>query len=254
MTNKLSTAFTSKKALIPFVTAGYPSLDMTKRLLVAAARADADALEVSIPFSDPVAGGITIQRADESALQAGTTMDGVFDMLREVRRETKIPLLVMSYINPIYVYGIERFFERCAAFGVDALSVPDVPFEERKLLVPYCRKYDVKLTCMIASGIQERIHTLAKVAQGFVSIAPVPSTRPEIITDPGKIISLVKEEQDIPCVIGCDAASPEELPPFLPLLDGIVVDTQLVQKIEHYGEDGIEPCCEYIRSMKQALC
>lgn len=253
MTNRLNRAFLSNKALIPFVTAGYPNLKTTEKLLVAAAQAGADALEVSIPFSDPVAGGITIQRADEAALKAGTTTDGVFDMLARVRSQTEVPLIVMSYINPIYVYGMERFFKRCTDCGVDALNVPDVPFEERELLTPFCKQYHIALTSMIASATEERIRTLAKAAEGFVSIAPVPSERPDIITDPGKILALIQEEQRIPCVIGCDAAEKQELPPFVSQLDGIVADTQLVQKIERYGENCIEPCCEYIRGMKQSL-
>ena len=105
MTNQMKTAFTAKKALIPFITAGYPNLGVTQQLLVAAAHAGADMLEVSIPFSDPVAGGVTIQKADETALRAGTTTDGVFDMLANVRKQIDTPLILMSYMNPIYVYG-----------------------------------------------------------------------------------------------------------------------------------------------------
>ena len=254
MTNQMKTAFTAKKALIPFITAGYPNLGVTQQLLVAAAHAGADMLEVSIPFSDPVAGGVTIQKADEIALRAGTTTDGVFDMLANVRKQIDTPLILMSYMNPIYVYGMERFFAHCADCGIDAVSVPDVPYEERELLVPYCKKYGIQLTEMIVSATKERIRTLAKAAQGFVNCVPIPSKRPEVITDLAEMIPLIKLEQDIPCVVGCDAGSAEELPPFLQEVDGIIVDTQLVQKIEQYGENCIEPCCEYIRTIKQALC
>ncbi len=254
MTNRIKTAFSGKKALIPFITAGYPTLTVTGQLLIAAAQAGADALEVSIPFSDPVAGGITIQKADETALKAGTTTDGVFEMLKQVRKQTQVPLILMSYINPIYVYGMERFFARCAECGIDVLNVPDVPYEERELLVPFCKQYGIALMGMIPSGTPQRISALAKAAEGMVVCTPYSSCRQGVVSGLAEMVSLIKQEQEIPCIIACDAASEEDLPDHLDKVDGIVVDTQLVKKIEQSGEACIVPCCEYIRRMKQALC
>ena len=253
MTNRMQTAFAGKKALIPFVTAGYPNLSMTADILVTAANAGADALEVSIPFSDPVAGGITIQKADEAALRAGTTTDGIFQMLYEVRKQIEVPLILMSYINPIYVYGMERFFTRCAECGIDAIYVPDVPYEERSLLKPYCKKYGILLTGMISSATENRIRALANDMEGFVNCVYMESKKPEMVTDLSQMALLIKQEKEIPCVISCDAESPEQLPSILKSMDGILVDTQLVKKIEQYGEDCLKPCQEYIRTMKEAL-
>ncbi len=253
MTSRMKTAFSGQKALIPFITAGYPNLMVTEKLLISAAQSGADVLEVSVPFSDPVAGGITIQKADEAALKAGTTTDGVFEMIKHVRQHTQVPLILMSYINPIYVYGIERFFACCADCGIDALNVPDVPYEERDLLIPFCKKYGIVLISIITSATEERISTLSKAAEGMVVCVPAPSCRPGIVSELAEIVSLVKREQEIPCVIGCDAASEDDLPENLDMVDGIVVDTQLVQKIEQYGEACIAPCCDYVCRMKRAL-
>jgi len=131
--NKLSKAFEKGKAFIPFVTAGDPDLETTEKVILAMAEVGADLIEIGIPFSDPVAEGIVIQKADERALASGTTTDKIFDMVKSIRAKTDIPLAFMTYINPIFVYGSERFIKNSKECGIDALIVPDLPFEEKTL-------------------------------------------------------------------------------------------------------------------------
>lgn len=129
--NKLSKAFEKGKAFIPFVTAGDPDLETTEKVILAMAEVGADLIEIGIPFSDPVAEGLVIQKADERALASGTTTDKIFDMVKSIRAKTDIPLAFMTYINPIFVYGSERFIKNSKECGIDALIVPDLPLRKR---------------------------------------------------------------------------------------------------------------------------
>ena len=127
-------AFENKKAFIPFVTGGDPDLETTKNLLIAMEKAGADLIEIGIPFSDPIAEGPVIQEASQRALAAGCTTDKLFDMVKEARQRVKIPMVFMTYINPVYTYGKERFMKRCVECGIDGIIVPDLPYEEKEEL------------------------------------------------------------------------------------------------------------------------
>ena len=116
-------AFENKKAFIPFVTGGDPDLETTKNLLIAMEKAGADLIEIGIPFSDPIAEGPVIQEASQRALAAGCTTDKLFDMVKEARQRVKIPMVFMTYINPVYTYGKERFMKRCVECGIDGIIV-----------------------------------------------------------------------------------------------------------------------------------
>ena len=127
--SNIKKAFDHGKAFIPFVTAGDPDLDTTQQLILAMAHAGADLIEIGIPFSDPVAEGIVIQKADERALASGTTTDKIFDLVKQVRKSTDVPLALMTYINPIFVYGSDKFMRNCDEAGIDAVIVHDLPIE-----------------------------------------------------------------------------------------------------------------------------
>ena len=166
--NRISKAFEKNKAFIAFVTGGDPDLDTTEALIPQMAQAGADLIEIGIPFSDPIAEGVVIQAADERALKAGTTTDKLFDMVRRVRKKTEVPLVFMTYINPIYTYGAEKFMKRCVECGIDGIIVPDVPFEEREEISAICESAGIKLISMIAPTSKERICMIAKQAKGFL--------------------------------------------------------------------------------------
>ena len=119
----------NKKCFIGFVTAGDPDLATTKELVRAMVKAGVGIVEFGIPFSDPVAEGPVIQEADMRALEAGTTTDKIFDLVAELREETQVPLVFLTYANPIYTYGAEKFFTKCEETGVDGVIIPDIPYE-----------------------------------------------------------------------------------------------------------------------------
>lgn len=254
--NKLNKAFENGKAFIPFVTAGDPSLEITEQLVLGMAEAGADLIELGIPFSDPVAEGEVIQRADERALLSGTTTDRLFDMVMRVRAKTDIPLAFMTYVNPVFVYGTERFMKRCGECGIDAVIVPDLPFEEKGELLPSCEKYDVRLISLIAPTSDARIEKIASEAQGFVycvSSLGVTGVRGKITTDIAAMVSRIKAARDIPCAIGFGISTPEQAGEMAAAADGVIVGSAVVKLAEQFGLDCVAPVCEYVRRMKDAV-
>ncbi len=254
--NKLSKAFENGKAFIPFVTAGDPSLEITERLVMGMAEAGADLIELGIPFSDPVAEGTVIQQADERALLTGTTTDSIFDMVARVRAKTDIPLAFMTYVNPVFVYGAERFLKRCGECGIDAVIVPDLPFEEKGELLPYCEKHDVRLISLIAPTSDARIGKIAAEAQGFVycvSSLGVTGVRGQITTDIAAMVSRIKAVKGLPCAIGFGISTPEQARAMAAAADGVIVGSAVVKLVEQFGLDCVAPVCEYVRRMKAAV-
>ena len=254
--NKIRDIFAGGKVFIPFVTAGDPNLDITEKLVLEMAAAGADLIELGIPFSDPVAEGIVIQKADERALAAGTTTDKIFDMVQRIREKSAVPLAFMTYINPVYVYGIDKFLNNCSACGVKAVIIPDLPFEEKGELLSACEKYDVALISMIAPTSKERIGMITADARGFiycVSSMGVTGVRNEISTDIARMIAIVKETRDIPCAVGFGISTPEQAKAMARIADGIIVGSAIVKIVEQYGENCINPVRDYVLKMKKAI-
>ncbi len=253
---KVKKAFEKGKAFIPFITAGDPCLALTEQLILTMAREGADLIEIGIPFSDPVAEGPVIQNADARALAAGTNMDGIFEMVETVRRETNIPLAFMTYVNPVFTYGTERFLQRSAQLGVDALIVPDVPFEEKEELQPFCSRYGVDLISLIAPTSKERIRRIAKEAEGFlycVSSLGVTGMRSAITTDVGEMIRIVREVSDIPCAIGFGISTPQQAEEMARKADGAIVGSAIVKIVAEHGQDSVPYVAEYVRGMARAV-
>lgn len=254
--NKLDRAFNGHKAFIPFVTAGDPDLETTENLALEMAEAGADLIELGIPFSDPVAEGIVIQQADERALASGTTTDKIFDMVRRLRQKTDVPLAFMTYLNPVYVYGAERFLKNCAECGIDALIVPDLPFEERGELLPFCEESDVRLISLIAPTSEERINMIASEARGFVycvSSLGVTGVRSNITTDLGAMVKRIKAAKDIPCAIGFGISTPAQARAMAAVADGVIVGSAIVKLVAEHGRDSIGPVGGYVGQMKAAI-
>ena len=209
----IKSAFQNGKAFIPFVTAGDPDLETTEKLLIEMSKNGADIIEIGIPFSDPIAEGVVIQEADLRSLSAGTTTDKIFDMVKRIRPQIDAVLAVMTYMNPIFVYGTERFMAKCQECGISAVIVPDTPYEEKHELTDYSGKYSIDVISLIAPTSHERIKMIAKEAEGFVycvSSMGVTGVRSEITTNVGEMVRLVKSVKDIPCAIGFGISTPEQ--------------------------------------------
>ena len=254
--NKISEAFDKKKAFIPFITAGDPSLEVTEQLLYAMEEAGADLIEIGIPFSDPTAEGVVIQAANERALKAGCTTDRLFDMLEKTVGKIHVPMVFLTYVNPIYTYGKEKFMKRCVQCGISGLIVPDMPYEEKGELKPVCEAYGIQIISLIAPTSQERISRIAKEAEGYiycVSSLGVTGVRSEIKTDIKAMVDLVRQATDTPCAVGFGISTPKQAEEMAAVSDGAIVGSAIVKIIEKYGADSIPYVAEYVRKMKNAV-
>jgi len=239
-----------------FVTGGDPDIKTTERLIFAMEEAGADIIEIGIPFSDPIAEGIVIQQADERALKGGVNTDHLFEMIKKIRKRVKVPLLFMTYINPVYRYGKERFMMNCRECGVDGIIVPDLPFEERDELKNECEKYDITLISMIAPTTGERVEMIARESKGFlycVSSLGVTGIRTEINTNIADMIQRVKAVSSIPCAVGFGVSTPEHVRQIVKISDGVIVGSAIVRIIAEHGRDCVEPVRQFAREIMEVL-
>lgn len=254
--NRLDRVFSQGKAFIPFITAGDPSLETTEQLVYKMAEAGADLIELGIPFSDPTAEGPVIQAANQRSLTAGTTTDGIFSMLRRIRKSCDVPIAFMTYINPVFSYGSERFMTNCKECGADAVIVPDLPFEEKDELLPFCKKYGIALISMIAPTSGDRIRKIASEAEGFiycVSSTGVTGIRKQICKDAEMMIRSIKEARDIPCAVGFGISTPEQAAQVAAYADGVIIGSAIVDIVGRYGTACIPHVAEYVRTIKNAV-
>lgn len=254
--SNIKSAFTNGKAFIPFITCGDPDIETTEKIIRSAAQNGADLIELGIPFSDPTAEGPVIQAANIRALANGVTTDTIFEMVRRIRSDVKIPMVFMTYANVVFSYDADKFISTCQEIGIDGLILPDLPFEEKEEFLPICQKYGVDLISLIAPTSDKRISMICKEAEGFlyiVSSLGVTGTRSEITTDLSDLVSLVRENTDIPCAIGFGISTPEQAAKMAALSDGAIVGSAIIKIIEKYGKDAAEHVGEYIKSMKEAI-
>lgn len=254
--SRIKNAFKNGEAFIPFITGGDPDLETTEKLIYAVDKAGADLIEIGVPFSDPIAEGPVIQEANERALANGCTTDKLFDMIARARKNTEIPIVYLTYINPIYAYGKEKFMKRCKESGVDGLIIPDLPYEEKGEFSDVCKEYGVDMISLIAPTSHERISMIAKEAEGFVycvSSMGVTGVRNEIKTDVAEMIELVKKETDIPCAVGFGISEPEQAENMAVVADGVIVGSAIVKIIAEHGKDSAQVVFEYVKKMKEAV-
>lgn len=256
--NDISQAFQTPnhKAFIAFLTAGDPTADCTVKYILEMERAGADLVEIGIPFSDPTAEGIVIQDANIRALQGGMTTDGVFEIVRRVREKSQIALAFMTYANPVFHYGCDRFFARCEELGVSAIIVPDMPYEEKQEMEEAASAHNVVVVSMIAPTSQERIQMIAREAKGFIYVVSslgVTGVRSEIGTDLESMVKSIREVTDVPCAIGFGISTPEQALHMAQVSDGAIVGSAIVKIIARDGEQAAPAIYEYVKSMKEAV-
>ncbi|MBQ9885357.1 MAG: tryptophan synthase subunit alpha [Lachnospiraceae bacterium] len=255
--SKIKNAFSNGKAFIGFLTAGDPCLESSVEFILEMERAGADLIEIGIPFSDPVAEGIVIQEASLRALSAGMTTDGVFEIATRVREKSQIPLCFMTYLNPVFHYGYEKFFSKCGELKIDGIIIPDLPFEEKEEVSSVASRYDVDVISLIAPTSHERIRTIAKDATGFIYVVSsmgVTGMRSDITTDLGSMLAAIKEAApDTPAAIGFGINTPAQAKQYSEIADGVIVGSAIVKIIEEHGSDAASYVYDYVKSMKDAL-
>lgn len=253
--NRIKNAF-EKKAFVGFLTAGDPTFDASYENIMAMVRAGADLIEIGIPFSDPIAEGPVIQDANIRALSNGMTTDRAFELAKKVRESTEIPICFMTYLNPVFKYGYDRFFAKCSEIGVDGLICPDMPFEEKNEAASVAREYGVAVISLIAPTSEERIKMIAEDAEGFlyiVSSMGVTGVRSEIKTDLNAIMDSVKRYAKVPAAIGFGISTPAQAKKMADISDGAIVGSGIVKLVAQYGENAAPQIYEYVKSLADAV-
>lgn len=254
--SNLRKAFDHGKAFVAFITCGDPDLETTAKAIRAMAEGGADLIELGIPFSDPTAEGPVIQSANVRALSAGTTTDKIFEMVKKLRNDVKIPMVFMTYANVVFSYGTERFAEMCAQVGMDGVILPDVPYEEKEEFAPIFEAHGLELVSLIAPTSADRIAMIAKEAKGFIYVVSslgVTGVRSEITTDIGALTEQIRAVTDVPCAVGFGISTPEQAAKMAKVSDGAIVGSAIVRLMEKYGRDAVPHVAEYVKSMKDAL-
>ena len=245
----------NRKALVAYVTVGYPSIEATLETVPLLAEKGCDAIELGIPFSDPMADGATIQKASHCALQNGVTPEKCLQIAAELRKKTDVPLLFMSYYNPIFSYGIEKFCEDCNKSGIDGLIIPDLLPEEGLALEAAGRKNDIGIIYLLApTSTDERIRLAGKKSGGFiylVSVAGITGARNSLPQGLGALVSRVKSITSKPLCVGFGISSPQQAGQVAAIADGVIIGSRIVQIME--GENPKAALTDFIRQTRWAL-
>jgi tryptophan synthase alpha chain len=249
-----------RKGLIAYITAGDPGYEATADLVLAMERAGADLIELGVPFSDPMADGPVIQQASMRALAGGTTPAGILGLVRCLRRQTQVPLLLMTYYNPVLHYGLAAFAADAAAAGVDGLIVPDLPVEESGPLLTELQQHRVYLIPFAApTSTPERLARAGQLAQGFiycVSLTGVTGAREGLPPGIEEFMQRVRVCTDRPLAIGFGIASPVQAALMSKLGDAVIVGSAIVSLVEQYAAERemmLQQVSALVGSLKQAI-
>lgn len=259
--SRIAKAFEKGKVFIGFVTGGDPCIEKTGEFILEMIRAGAGLVEIGIPFSDPIAEGPVIQAANIRALSAGATVDKLFALAARIRQETEIPMVFLSYLNPVFQYGYGSFFRRCRETGIDGIIIPDLPFEEQGEVRTIASDCGVDLISLIAPTSEERIKEILKTASGFlylVSSMGVTGLRREIRTDLSAMAASVKSRAELmgkrlPTAVGFGIHTPRQAAEIAKIADGVIVGSAIVKIIEEHGAGAGPYIYDYVREMKEAV-
>jgi tryptophan synthase alpha chain len=247
-------AQTRRKALIPYVTMGYPSIEATLEVVPLLAQNGADIVELGIPFSDPLADGVTIQRSSYNALQKGVSTQICLETAKRLRGKVDVPLVFMTYYNPVFHYGLEQFCKACVGAGIDGLIIPDLPPQEGADLEAIAKSKDLDLIYLLApTSPPERIRLVGQRSRGFiylVSVTGVTGARDKLPTDLAAFVARVKKIARQPLCVGFGISTPQQAKQVAAIADGVIVGSRIIQLMED-GDMG--KVAEFIKGLRQAL-
>lgn len=250
-----------EKALIPFITAGDPDLTATKELVPVLEEAGADVVELGVPFSDPLADGPVIQRASQRALAGGVTLEKILRAVQEIKKCTRVPLVLMTYYNPVYQYGLNDFCHAAAEVGVEGLIVPDLPYEEAGELKESAEEGGLALIQLVApTSTERRVSAIASSAQGFiycVSVTGVTGSKIKIKDDLLILIERVRKYSELPVGVGFGISTPQQAAKMARYCDAVIIGSAIVKIIEkNYKKDLsflLKEVGGFVKDVKKAL-
>jgi tryptophan synthase alpha chain len=241
-----------RKALVAYIMAGDPNIKATVRYIAELESAGADVIELGVPFTDPLADGPTIQRAAERALLGGVTLRRVLDIVSTVRESVTVPLVLMTYFNPVFRFGIDSFVEEAVRAGTDGIIVPDLIPEEAGSLVDSSRRHGLDTIFLLApTSTPDRIKRVVKASRGFiyyVSITGITGGMLSLNSTMKRTLSLIREGTSKPAVIGFGISNPGEAAAVAKLADGIVVGSAIVKRIAEKRD-----IKDFVRSIREAI-
>jgi len=245
-------------ALVTFVTAGDPDLAATEEIVLQLERSGCDLIELGVPFSDPMADGPTIQLSSERALASGTTLPGILELVKRLRMRTQVPIVLMGYFNPIFIYGAERFAVDAAAAGVDGLLVVDLPPEEAAELKGATDQSGLDLIFLLTpTSDSSRVEAVSRLGRGFiyyVSVAGVTGARSAVADTLAARVTSVRDELNLPLVVGFGISDPSQAAQVAKVADGVVVGSALVKYFERYqGAELLQELGAFVADLKAGV-
>ena len=230
-----------KKAFIAFITAGYPNLSTTARLVITLEKNGVDIIELGVPFSDPLADGPTIQEASRHSLQQGTNLVKILGLVKQLRKHTSLPICLMTYYNPVFCFGDKYFVDKAVTAGVDGVIIPDLPYEEAKEFSRYANQKGLANICFISpTSSGSRIKAILKVARGFiyyVSLTGVTGSRKCLDADLKTKLAAVKKLTAKPVCVGFGISCARQVKEVFKISDGVIIGSAIVAKIkENMGQ------------------
>jgi tryptophan synthase alpha chain len=239
-------AFANGKAVMAFLTCGYPSLDTTEEVIYALDRAGLDLIVLGVPFSDPAGECPLLRKASEHVLNRGFTTEDLFELVQKARQRTSVPFVLRTYANVVFSYGITPFLAKAAQVGVDGLILSDVPFEEKEEFAAICRKVGVSYISPVVPTSRERLQKIVGDAQGFV-LAGAPSLA-------GQSLETIREYTPLPVVVTCGGETePERLAQRVSHADGILLENAIMERIASQGDNLGETVFSYAQSVVKSV-
>jgi tryptophan synthase alpha chain len=250
----------NETALIPYIMAGDPDMTATKTLILEMEKAGGDIIEIGAPFSDPLADGPTIQKAALRSLRHHTSISDVLGLVADVRKTSKIPLIIMTYYNLIFHYGEERFVADAAAAGLDGIILPDLPPEEAGTFIAPAKKAGLDTIFLLApTSTEERIKVVCKVAQGFVyyvSLTGVTGARTDIQHSVKDSLAKIRAHTEKPICVGFGISTPDQAAQIAGWgADGVIVGSALVKVIEESAgsPELAGKAAAFVKALKQGV-
>jgi len=236
--SRIASIFTraNHTALIPYITVGYPSVETTLKVVPLLASSGCDIVELGIPFSDPLADGATIQRASYEALRQGVTPKVCFEVAQELRRQVEIPLVFMTYYNPVLKFGLEQFCSKCTEVGIDGLIIPDLPPEEGQDLEQSTKRHGLDIIYLLSpASTEERVRLVTSKSSGFiylVSLTGVTGARDKLPEELESFVARVRERTEKPLCVGFGVSTAEQARRIAKVADGVIVGSRIIQLME----------------------
>ncbi|MGB2692839.1 MAG: tryptophan synthase subunit alpha [Thermodesulfobacteriota bacterium] len=228
-------------ALVTYITAGDPSLEVTEDIVLKLEESGADIIELGVPFSDPMADGPVIQLASERALKSGTTLHDVLNSVRNIRKVSEVPIILFGYYNPFFHYGVEKFAKDAAEAGADGVLVVDLPPEEAPEFKVHTDKEGLNLVFLLApTSTTERVELIASNASGFVylvSVTGVTGVKADLNYSLETLAGQIKSTTGLPVGVGFGVSSPEQVKTIAEYADAVIVGSAIVRIIEEHGND-----------------